>query len=78
MSVFKENLTSKILQKEGLKILNKSKKNLNILELGCGNGNISKFLIKNCEKKNHKYFLSDISTDAIKAAKKIKIKQMSL
>ena len=51
MSVFKENLTSKILQKEGLKILNKSKKNLNILELGCGNGNISKFLIKIVKKK---------------------------
>lgn len=70
MSVFKENLTSKILQKESLKILNRSKKNLNILELGCGNGNISNFLIKNCKNKNHKYFLSDISTDAIKAAKK--------
>ena len=70
MSVFKENLTSKILQKESLLVLNKDFKNkIDILEIGCGNGNISKFLIKN-QLKNNFYYLSDISNDAIKSAKK--------
>ncbi len=44
MAIFKENLTSKILQEISSKIINKSKRSLSILEVGCGNGNITKFL----------------------------------
>jgi methylase of polypeptide subunit release factors len=70
MSIFKENLTSKILQKNSLLILNKNFKNkIDILEVGCGDGNISKFLIKNQKKKNF-FYLSDISKEAIVEAKK--------
>jgi SAM-dependent methyltransferase len=70
MAIFKENLTSKILQKNCLITLNKNFKNkIDILEIGCGNGNISKFLIKNQKKKNF-YYLSDISNQAIELARK--------
>ena len=37
--IFKENLTSKLLQKHILNIVIKLK-NKNICEIGCGNGNI--------------------------------------
>ena len=67
--VFKENLTSKCLQKESLKILNKLKKK-KILEIGCGDGNISNFLIKNQNKNSHSFYLSDISKKAVDSAKK--------
>ena len=70
MSVFKENLTSRILQKETFKLAKNSKRKLNILEIGCGNGNITKFLINNQKKLEHNYFLSDISAEAIRSAKK--------
>jgi methylase of polypeptide subunit release factors len=66
--VFKENLTSKLLQKESLRIL-KDSKNLKICEIGCGDGNISNFLIKNMKYDNF-FYLSDISNLAIKRAKK--------
>lgn len=66
--VFKENLTSKLLQRETLIILSKLKKK-DICEIGCGDGNISNYLIKNQANKHH-YFLSDISELAIKYAKK--------
>jgi SAM-dependent methyltransferase len=66
--VFKENLTSKLLQREALIILRKLKKK-DICEIGCGDGNISSYLIKNQINKHH-YFLSDISELAIKHAKK--------
>jgi methylase of polypeptide subunit release factors len=70
MAVFKENLTSKILQENSLSILNKYFKNkIDILEIGCGNGNITKFLISNQLKKNF-YHLSDISKEAVEVAKK--------
>jgi len=76
LNVFKENLTSKLLQKESLRIIDKTKKEINILELGCGNGNITNYLISN-QKRSHAYFLSDISEEAIKEAKK-NIKQDSV
>ena len=70
MAVFEENLTSKILQENSLSILNKYFKNkIDILEIGCGNGNITKFLISNQLKKNF-YYLSDISKEAVEVAKK--------
>ena len=68
MSVFKENLTSKLLQEASIKIINKQNSILRILELGCGDGNISKYLFKNQKKKNILY-ASDISKKAIKIAK---------
>ncbi len=70
MSIFKENLTSKILQDTSSKIINKSKKKLNILEIGCGNGNITNYIIKNSHR-NHSFFLSDISKKAVAKAKKL-------
>ena len=69
MPVFKENLTSKILQENSLAIIKKYKKKLKILELGCGDGNISSFIIKK-SRINHNYHLSDISNEAITEAKK--------
>ena len=76
MPVFKENLTSKILQENSLAIIQKYKKKLKILELGCGDGNISSFIIKK-SKTNHNYHLSDISNEAItEARKKINFKNV--
>ena len=68
MSIFKENLTSKLLQEASIKIVNKQNSISKILELGCGDGNISKYLLKN-QKRKHILFASDISKKAIKIAK---------
>jgi methylase of polypeptide subunit release factors len=68
MAIFKENLTSKILQEESLKILNSFSKNIKVLEIGCGNGNITLFLEKNANK--HFFYLSDVSLEAINVLKK--------
>jgi len=74
MAIFKENLTSKVLQETAIKVISKSKKKLNILEVGCGNGNITNYIIKH-KKKNHFFHLSDISKNAIDECKeKIKYK----
>jgi len=73
--IFKENLTSKLLQKHSLKIIIKSK-NKNICEIGCGDGNISNYLIKNSKEVNF-FHLSDISSLAVEyAQKKIKNKNV--
>jgi hypothetical protein len=69
MSIFKENLTSKLLQEASIKIVNKQNSISKILELGCGDGNISKYLLKNQKRKNI-LFASDISKKAIKVAKR--------
>ena len=75
MKIFKENLTSKILQKNSSELINKINKKGNILEIGCGDGNITNFVIKK-RKKNHSFFLSDISEVAVKKARqKIKYKK---
>ena len=74
--IFKENLTSKLLQRETLNILKRLKKK-DICEIGCGDGNISNYLINNLNQ-NHFYYLSDISKLAInKAKKKIKSKKVT-
>ena len=70
MKVFKPNLTSDLIKKEAQKILSKRKKEVKILEIGCGNGNITKHLIENQKKIKHKFFLSDISLSAVNAARK--------
>ena len=67
MKVFQENLTSKILQQRSSLLVNKFKREIDILEIGCGDGNISNYIIKN-RKKNHNFYLSDISDYAIKTA----------
>jgi SAM-dependent methyltransferase len=69
MKVFQENLTSKILQQNSSSLVNKQKKEIDILEIGCGDGNITNHIIKK-RKKNHNFYLSDISIDAVRAAKK--------
>jgi SAM-dependent methyltransferase len=69
MSIFKENLTSKLLQEASIKTVNKQNSISKILELGCGDGNISKYLLKYQKRKNI-LFASDISKKAIKVAKK--------
>ena len=72
-SVFKPNLTTFLSFAVARK---KVKKNIKILDLGCGNGVIGILLFK--EKKIHKIYASDISKSAIKNAlynyKKNKIK----
>ena len=47
MSIFIENLTSKLLQEASIKIVNKQNSVSKILELRCGDENISKYLLKN-------------------------------
>ncbi len=67
--IFKENLTSKLIQAHSYKLIKKYKNKKKILEIGCGDGNISNYLIKKNQTK-HDYYLSDISKNAIKRAKK--------
>lgn len=69
MTVFKENLTSRLLQDHSLNVINNGDKiKKNILELGCGDGNITNFLINN-QKYENNYYCSDISSEAIDLAK---------
>lgn len=68
MAVFKENLTSKVLQEVSLEVFLKNKIS-KILEIGCGDGNITRFLIDNIHNKNIKFHCSDISDEATKQAK---------
>ena len=70
MAIFKKNLTSKILSGEAIKVLNSSdQKEKKILEIGCGDGNITQFLIDN-QLGNNQFYCSDISEEAIDSAKK--------
>lgn len=70
MSVFKENLTSQLIKKTAINIINKKKNSIKILELGCGDGNISRYIFEKQKIKKNKFFASDISKKAIKIAKK--------
>lgn len=70
MSVFKENLTSLLVKEAAIKVINKSTKSLKILELGCGDGNISEYLLKKEKTKKNKFYASDISAESIKLARK--------
>ena len=55
MAIFKKNLTSKILKESSLELIRKEKKIKKILEIGCGDANITEELIKNF--KNKKFFV---------------------
>ena len=70
MSVFKENLTSQLIKETAINIINKKKNSIKILELGCGDGNISRYIFEKQKIKKNKFFASDISKKAIKIAKK--------
>jgi methylase of polypeptide subunit release factors len=70
MSIFKENLTSQLIKKTAIKIINNKKNPLKILELGCGDGNISRYIFEKQKIKKNKFFASDISQKAIRIAKK--------
>ena len=63
MAIFTPNLTSKLLLKSGTKVLDN--KTGNVLELGCGSGWITEKLILDHGTSEHKYWLSDISEEAI-------------
>ena len=67
MAIFKKNLTSKILMKTSLELIRKEKNINKILEIGCGDANITEGLIKYFKKK--KFYCSDISREAINLAK---------
>jgi methylase of polypeptide subunit release factors len=68
MAVFKRNLTSKILEEQSAKVIAQKDYPISILEVGCGNGNISLNLAK--QYPEHSFFASDISTEAILEARK--------
>jgi len=68
MAVFKENLTSKVLQDISLETLQNNIINT-VLEIGCGDGNITKHLINNNKNHNTKFHCSDISKEATEKAK---------
>jgi len=67
MAVFKRNLTSKILEEQSAKIIAEKDSLISILEIGCGNGNISRNLAKHYPR--HSFFASDISAEAILQAR---------
>ena len=69
MAIFKRNLTSKILEEQSSIIISKKKTSISILEVGCGDGNISLNLAKNFPNNN--YSASDISDEAISQAKSL-------
>ena len=69
MAVFKRNLTSKVLEKAAAAQINKSGNNLSILEIGCGDGNISRNLAQ--KFPDNKFYASDISNEAVSLAKQL-------
>jgi SAM-dependent methyltransferase len=66
MAVFNRNLTSELIEKQVDLIIDTDKR-LTILELGCGDGNISRSLSKKFPQ--HSYYASDISEEAIQTAR---------
>ena len=71
MAVFKRNLTSKILEEQSAKVIAKKDYPISILEVGCGNGNISLNLAK--QYPEHSFFASDISTDPFQRQEKLTV-----
>lgn len=69
MAIFKRNLTSKIVEDQASIIISEKNSPITILEIGCGDGNISRNLVK---RFSHNTFsASDISNEAIIEAKKL-------
>lgn len=66
MAVFKRNLTSKLIEKSVIKLIS-NENGKEIVELGCGDGNISRSLVSS--NSQNRYYASDISVEAISAAK---------
>lgn len=65
MAVFNRNLTSELIEKQ-VDLIIHAAKSLSILELGCGDGNISRSLSHKFPQ--HLYYASDISGEAIQTA----------
>ena len=66
MAIFKRNLTSEILEDAASIYIENGDNNLSILEIGCGDGNISRNLSKKYPDNN--FHASDISDEAIASA----------
>ena len=69
MAIFKRNLTSKIIEAQASIIVAEKKTAISILEIGCGDGNISRNLVKKFPQ--NKFSASDISNEAIAEAQKL-------
>jgi methylase of polypeptide subunit release factors len=69
MSVFERNLTSVLLENSLRNHIKRMPHPINILEIGCGDGNITRTIAS--EYINNKYYASDISSEAIEKAKSI-------
>ena len=69
MAIFKRNLTSKIIEAQTLIVLAEKKIPASILEIGCGDGNISRNLVEKFPQ--NKFSASDISDEAISKAQKL-------
>ena len=70
MAVFRRNLTSQLMQSAAQTLL-EQRSLPSVLELGCGDGNISRGLSEQFPYKQ--YFASDLSAEAIDAAKRANI-----
>ena len=67
MGIFKRNLTSEILEEQASKIISEFKTPISILEVGCGDGNISRNLAQ--KFPDNFFHASDISEESIAYAK---------
>jgi methylase of polypeptide subunit release factors len=74
MPIFKRNLTSEILEDAASIFIESGDNNLSILEIGCGDGNISRNLSEKYPDNN--FYASDISDEAIASAKNLDLKKM--
>jgi methylase of polypeptide subunit release factors len=66
MAVFKRNLTSILLEKALRDTVRTYSSEMQILELGCGDGNITRTIA--AEFRKNKYFASDVSFEAVAQA----------
>jgi SAM-dependent methyltransferase len=67
MGIFKRNLTSEILEEQASRVISEFKRPISILEVGCGDGNISQNLAQ--KFPDNLYHASDISEESIASAK---------
>lgn len=69
MSVFQRNLTSILLEKALRDYLGKCPNGITVLEVGCGDGNITRAIAS--DFMGNRYFASDISKEAVEAARSL-------